>query len=219
MRLDLRASPTLPGLRERSSTRTNMPSVRAADGTSSAPRPCRRHGVARRRRARRSRAAPTRRTRRPPTVSMLVSVHTEYTRRPPGRTARAAAASISRCRPARSVASRGCTRQRASGPPAQHAEPGARRVEQDPVEARVGHRKPAAVGGDRARSIVRSSARPRITVRTRRMQIGRDHEPSSRMRSAAPVALPPGADATSSTRSPVAGRARRPRPGSPDPAA
>ena len=33
------------GYRERSSTRTNMPSVRAADGTSNAPRPCRRHGA------------------------------------------------------------------------------------------------------------------------------------------------------------------------------
>ena len=53
-----------------------MPSVRAADGTSSAPRPCRRHGSPGGATATKSGSSDAANA-STPTVSRLVSVHTE----------------------------------------------------------------------------------------------------------------------------------------------
>ena len=183
-----------------------MPSVRAADGTSSAPRPCRRHGspggsqrdelgeLGRGERVDRERLDPGERAH---------GVH-EPPARPHGR--------------------RGAREQRALqvgelgrvarlhaparvGPPAQHAEPGARRVEQDAIEgvaSRTGSRRRRRRSG--TTEVSRHRATLRITVRTRAgWTSAATTRPSSCMRSAAPPALPPGADATSSTRSPGCG--------------
>ncbi len=94
------------------------------------------------------------------------------------------------------------------GPAPEHAEPAARRVEEDPVERarrapRGDGRRRRSSRWHRARRCVRRRA---IRVRTRPgCRSAATTRPSAPMRSAAAVALPPGADARSRMRSPGCG--------------
>ena len=91
------------------------------------------------------------------------------------------------------------------GPAAQHPEPGARRVEQHPVEAR---RRRTAARGRRPRPARPTPARAAPTARAHeaeprpRCTSTATTSPRSSIASASAVAFPPGAAPTSSTRSP-----------------
>ena len=163
--------------------------------------------------------APTRRRR---SSRPAVSVHTEYTSRPPGRTIVAAARE-------QLALQRGELVDRVGlDPPArlrsapQHPEARARRVEQHAVE---GVRPERQSRGRRPRPESTAASPSRVAARRTRSSrpacdVDRHDEPRSSIASASAVALPPGAAPTSSTRSP--GRVRRPPrrpPGSPGPAA
>ena len=156
---------------------------------------------------RRTRGAPTPRTRRLATVSFGLSVHTEYTSRPPGRTARRGCDEQLALERGELGTSLGRTRQRASGrrrstPSPVHGASSSTRSNV-PVDAR----KLAAVGDDRhdeRRQRARRAPRV-IRAHARRVHVGRDDEPVVAHALGDAVALPPGAAATSSTRSPGCG--------------
>ena len=107
---------------------------------------------------------------------MRVSVHTEYTRRPPGRTACAArdeqrplqlgeVGRVARLHPP--------ARVRAA---AQHTQSRARRVEQHAIEARVGHGQLPAIGDRRNdRADAATSRRPHHGAHACGMHVGREH--------------------------------------------
>ena len=157
-----------------------MPSVSATPGRSRAPRPDRH--------PRRARAAPRRRSRRDavaahssmPVVSTALSVHTEYTSRPPGRTASAAAASSTALERRELGELPGAQPPARLGPAPQHAEAGARRVEQHAVE-RAGARTAARRRRPRSARPPRSPSRPRG---------GRDHARPARDGGRAPTTMP-----------------------------
>ena len=163
-----------PGRSRRRST--NIPSVPATWGKRSAPRPHGRHGAPGGGSATRSGSVVAAQS-STPRVSSSVSVQTAYTTVPPGRTARLAACSRSRCSAASAAAPDGRARQRASGAPPQHPQPGARRVDAAPDRTTAaGTAVPERRQPRRARS---SSASRHAAVRTSASRLGahvaRDH--------------------------------------------
>ena len=198
-----------------------MPSVRAADGTSSAPRPCRRHGAP---------GGSTRdelgELRRRERVDAEVSIARERAHRvdepAAGRTARAAAREQRALERRRGRRRRvGCTRQRASGRRRSTPSPVHGASSSTRSKLAVGDRELAAVGDDgRDRRRARSAPRRACTVRTRAGC--RSAATTSRRRACARPRRSPCRRARTRRRArapPAAGRARRRRPGSPGPAA
>ena len=134
-----------------------------------------------------------------------VSVHTEYTSRPPGRTSVAAAARSSRCSAASSSTACGLDAPARFRPAAQDPEAGARRVDAAPgrsSRSRNGSARPSAATESttcelepRRGALRRVRAGPRATSTA-------TTSPRSSIASASAVTLPPGAAPISSTRSP-----------------
>ena len=185
-----------------------MPSVRAAEGTRSAPRPWRRHGSPGGSSATKSGSSDAANASTADRLDARERAHASRRAGRPGRTMRAAAASSARWRPASSATSRGLDAPARVGPPAQHAQARARRVEQHPVERR---RRRTGGGGRRRRAGAPTLSRPRPRrahdrADARRVHVGGDHE-ARRRACARPrrPPCPPGAGATSRTRSPGCG--------------
>ena len=208
-----------------------MPSVPAASGQeerAAAVRAPRRAGRRDRRRSRASFAAPTAST---SSVSARVSVHTEYTSRPPGRTTAAAAREQLALQLGELARRRsGRTRQRASGrrrstPSPLHGASSRTAVEPDASR----HRQTASRRQRQAATVRDDGVDRRRAVAARRVDdgahpsgvdVGRDHP--ARRRACAPRPRSPCRRARPRRRGhapPAADRGPRRRPGSPGPAA
>ena len=185
-----------------------MPSVRAADGRRSAPRPCRRHGAPGG--VERDEVGELRRGQRVDPERLDPGERAHGVDEPPARAhrARRARRAARAAASASSAASRGCTRQRASGRRRSTPSPvhGASSSTRSKVPSR--DRQPASVGDDgHDRGEAGTRAAPRID-RAHARRLRRRPRPRDRRRACARrsrSALPPGAAATSSTRSPGCG--------------